>query len=279
MRTVFVVQARTLVETNWTACSVCFHQICGVKKNYPVIEDIILSITWLLPLSKFAISSSISLKKNRSRLKEEQRGKDLPHLSWWAEVEETCIGGNEWRNGTFYNISKSIIQGLTEDEIRAEPCWSIGPDNVVIKCNWLLIGHNALHLHSFNYVWLSCPSIDGSSHCELSSSMQLSVALMIFDCGGNEWLRSLNGFHHLSLCLPWRIGVLLNSKGSRGSGGQQISDLITLECPYSSRLVWEMVGSARSCVSVYWFALLCVCVSFYAHSTSSYKPFNPLDHI
>lgn len=37
----------------------------------------------------------------------------------------------------------------------------------------------------------------------------------------------------------------------RGSGGQQISDLITLECPYSSRLVWEMVGSARSCVSVY----------------------------
>lgn len=98
---------------------------------------------------------------------------------------QSCSDGNEQRNRKLKN--KSIIQGLTEDKIRAKPRWSIGPDNFVIKCNWLLIGHNALHLYSFNYVWLSCPSIDGCSHCKLSSSMQLSVALMIFDCG-DEWL-------------------------------------------------------------------------------------------
>lgn len=88
------------------------------------------------------------------------------------------------------NVLKSIIQGLTKDEIREWPRWSMGPDNVIIKCNWLLIGYNALHLQCFNYVCLSCPSIDGSSHCELSSSMQLSVALMIFYLGGggDEWL-------------------------------------------------------------------------------------------
>lgn len=41
---------------------------------------------------------------------------------------QNCSGGNKQRNRKLKN--KSIIQGLTEDEIRAKPCWSIGPDNL-----------------------------------------------------------------------------------------------------------------------------------------------------
>lgn len=83
-------------------------------------------------------------------------------------------------NGILINVSKSIIRELSEDEIIAKSSWPIGPDNVVIKCNWLLIGHNALRLHSFNYVWLSCPSVDGCRHCEPDSSIQLSAAFNDF---------------------------------------------------------------------------------------------------
>lgn len=121
--------------------------------------------------------------------------------------------GKTNRNGALKNVSKSIIHELSGDEIRAKSCWSIGPDNVVIKCNWLLIGHNALHLHSFNYVWLSCPSIDGCRHCKPSSSMQLSVALMIFDCGGNEWLRFEWFPSVCEWCLPRHIRVAAGCLG------------------------------------------------------------------
>lgn len=69
---------------------------------------------------------------------------------------------------TLENIS--VIKGLNEDKIRAKTCSSIGPDNVVIQCNWLLIGYNALNLKSFNYVWRSCPSINGGGPCKLNSS-------------------------------------------------------------------------------------------------------------
>lgn len=47
-------------------------------------------------------------------------------------------------NGILINVSKSITRELIEDEIIAKFRWPIGPDSVVIKCNWLLIGHNAL---------------------------------------------------------------------------------------------------------------------------------------
>lgn len=82
-----------------------------------------------------------------------------------------CYRGNG--DGKDAREFESVIQGFVEDEIRARTCSSIGPDNVVIQCNWLLIGHNAPNLQSFNYVWQSCPSINGSSSCELSSSKQL----------------------------------------------------------------------------------------------------------
>lgn len=95
-----------------------------------------------------------------------------PYKSFWM--------GKMDINEILINVSKSIIRELSEDEIIAKSSWPIGPDNVVIKCNWLLIGHNALRLHSFNYVWLSCPSVDGCRHCEPDSSIQLSAAFNDF---------------------------------------------------------------------------------------------------
>lgn len=47
-------------------------------------------------------------------------------------------------NAILINVSKSIICELLADKFIAKSCWSIGPDSVVIKCNWLLIGQNAL---------------------------------------------------------------------------------------------------------------------------------------
>lgn len=51
-------------------------------------------------------------------------------------IEYGCYSGNEDRE--YFSI-----RGFIEDEIRTKTRSSIGPDNVVIQCNWLLIGHNA----------------------------------------------------------------------------------------------------------------------------------------
>lgn len=90
----------------------------------------------------FSLFSSL-FPQNCNAGKKEQQGRVLAHLSQRAEAEETTVGGNEYRNGTF-GIYRSQLSKVVENEVRAKPQWSIGPDSVVIKCNWLLIGHNAL---------------------------------------------------------------------------------------------------------------------------------------
>lgn len=61
-----------------------------------------------------------------------------------SSLASGCYRGSEDRKDA--REFESVIQGFTEDEIRAKTCSSIGPDNVVIQCNWLLIGHNAPNL-------------------------------------------------------------------------------------------------------------------------------------
>lgn len=114
------------------------------------------------------------------------------------EVERIALSLVLDSGKTLGNIS--VIQGFFEEEIRGKTCSSIGPDNIVIQCNWLLIGHNALNLQPFNYVWRVCPSTNGSSPCELSSSEQLRVALMIFLTVGEE--PALKSFCHVSPRAP-----------------------------------------------------------------------------
>lgn len=45
-------------------------------------------------------------------------------------------------------------------KLEQRPADQIGADNIVIKCIWLLIEHNALNVQSFKCVWLIYPSIE-----------------------------------------------------------------------------------------------------------------------
>lgn len=84
-------------------------------------------------LSEKQLSSWVMFKMISSQV---QATNDCSRSVWTAVrgccIEYGCYSGDEDRE--YFSI-----QGF----IRATTRSPIGPDNVVIQCNWLLIGHNA----------------------------------------------------------------------------------------------------------------------------------------